>query len=257
MSRHGHSFQLRIATEPDDLRSAQRLRYDVFVRELGGDGPLVDHDAGLEMDRYDPFFDHLVLIDPMREPGRHVVGVYRLLRQSGADKIGQYYSQDEYDISTLLRSGRRLLELGRSCVHPDYRGGTALYHLWTGLADYVRVHGIEILFGTASFHGTDTAQLALPLSYLHNFHLAPPGLRTHAHRQHYEPMDLIDAATIDRKTAVAAIPALIKAYIRAGGWVGEGAYIDTAFNTTDICLILDTATMNAKKRALYDRGPRG
>ncbi len=257
MPRPGPSFQLRIATDPADLTAAQRLRYDVFVRELGGDGPMVDHDRGLEMDRFDPFFDHLVLVDTTREPGRHVVGVYRLLRQEGAEKIGQFYTQDEYDITMLLRSGRRLLELGRSCVHPDYRGGTALYHLWTGLADYVRAHDIEILFGTASFHGTDTARLALPLSYLHNFHLAPPGLRTRAHASHYEPMDLIEATGIDRKQAVVMIPALIKAYIRAGGWVGEGAYIDTAFNTTDICLILDTATMNAKQRALYDKGPRG
>ena len=164
-------FTVRLASDEADLRAAQRLRYEVFVAELGGGGAMVDHDARLERDRFDPFFDHLILTDARRDDA--VVGVYRLLRDDQAEAAGQFYSEDEYDLAPLRASGRRLLELGRSCLHPDYRGGTAMMHLWNALADYVRAHGIEILFGTASFHGTDVAALAQPLSLLHHRHLAP------------------------------------------------------------------------------------
>ena len=239
---------------PDaDLQAAQRLRYDVFVRELGGGGALVDHDAGLEKDRFDPFFDHM-LVEEI-ETGR-VVGVYRLLRGEVAQEVGQFYSEDEYDLTMLKQSGRRLLELGRSCLHPDYRGGMAMFHLWSGLADYVEQHQIEILFGVASFHGTDPAALADPLSSLHHNHLAPEDLKVRAHDRHFQPMDLVTVDQLDRRRAMLETPALIKAYLRLGGFVGEGAYVDHAFNTTDVCLILDTARMNERQRRIYT-GERG
>lgn len=246
----GPGFTVKIAETDEELRAAQALRYEVFVRELGGSGAMVDHDAGLERDRFDPFFDHLIVTD--NRTGR-VVGVYRLLRDDQARAAGQFYSEDEYDLSRLRQSGRRLLELGRSCLHRDYRGGMALYHLWTGLSDYVEAHGIEILFGVASFHGTNIAALAQPLSLLHHQHLAPPALRVRAQPAFFRRMDLIAPEMIDRRRAMLEIPALIKAYLRMGGYVGEGAYIDHAFNTVDVCLILDTAHLNERQRRLYAR----
>ncbi|MBY6065686.1 GNAT family N-acetyltransferase [Leisingera aquaemixtae] len=242
-------FSVKIAETEDELQAAQALRYDVFVRELGGGGEMVDHEAGLERDRFDPFFDHMLVTDEARGA---VVGVYRLLRDDQAAKAGQFYSEDEYDLSILKDSGRRLLELGRSCLHPDYRGGMAMFHLWSGLAEYVERHGIEILFGVASFHGTDPQQLANPLAMLHHNHLAPPELRVRS--KAFQSMDLVAADDLDRKRAMVDTPALIKAYLRLGGFVGEGAYIDHAFNTTDVCLILDTARMNERQRKIYTGG---
>ncbi|UWQ51444.1 GNAT family N-acetyltransferase [Leisingera caerulea] len=242
-------FSVKIAATQEELRAAQALRYDVFVRELGGGGAMVDHDAGLEQDRFDPFFDHMLVTDTAKGM---VVGVYRLLRDDQAAKAGQFYSEDEYDLSVLKASGRRLLELGRSCLHPDYRGGMAMFHLWSGLAQYVEKHGIEVLFGVASFHGTEPQQLASPLAMLHHKHLAPPELRVRS--KSFQPMDLVAKADLDRKRAMLEIPALIKAYLRLGGFVGEGAYIDHAFNTTDVCLILDTARMNERQRKIYAGG---
>ncbi|MBK5932974.1 ornithine-acyl[acyl carrier protein] N-acyltransferase [Rhodovulum imhoffii] len=252
-------FQLRLAETPEDLRAAQRLRYNVFVAELGGSGALVDHDQRLEKDRFDPFYDHLILVDTRRDRAAldHVVGVYRLLRCDQALKMGRYYSEDEYDLTPLKKSGRRLLELGRSCVHPEYRGGTALVYLWNGLADYVLEHGIEVLFGVASFHGTDIGALAQPLSYLHHNHLAPPWLRVRTQPDHFQTMDLLPPDRIDRRAAMLAMPSLIKGYLRLGGFVGEGAFVDHDFNTIDICLLMDTARMNAKYRAYYTRGHAG
>ncbi|SMX28238.1 hypothetical protein TRP8649_02354 [Pelagimonas phthalicica] len=241
------SFRTRLARDDADLKAAQRLRYEVFVEELGGDGPLVDHENRLERDRFDPFFDHLLLLDENRDGV--VVGVYRLLRADQAKAAGQFYSEDEYDLEPLVRSGRKLLELGRSCVAPDYRGGTGLFHLWQGLADYVLTHEIEILFGTASFHGTDIAPLAQSLSLLHHRHLVPEELRVRART--YQSMDLIPEADIDRRAAMLNIPPLIKAYLRLGGCVGDGAFVDHDFNTTDVCLVMDTARMTDRQRQLY------
>lgn len=245
------AFSVRMATDDADLLAAMRLRYRVFVQELGGDGPLVDHARGLERDRFDPAFEHLVLIDPARPAGAHVVGVYRMMTAEGAAKAGQFYSESEYDLAPLRDSGRRLLELGRSCLDPAYRGGTAMYHLWHGLAQIVLARGIDVLFGVASFHGTDTAALAHPLAFLRHGHLAPPALRVRSRR--YQPMDLIAPAAINRRAAMLATPALIKAYLRLGGFVGDGAYVDRAFNTTDVCLVMDIAAMNAGQRLLYTK----
>ncbi|MGR3615624.1 MAG: GNAT family N-acetyltransferase [Paracoccaceae bacterium] len=251
MPERGQSFTVKIASSSDELRAAQALRYDVFVRELGGGGTMVDDEAGLEMDRFDPFFDHMLVSDDV---SGDVVGVYRLLRDDQAKRAGQFYSEDEYDLSVLQNSDRKLLELGRSCLHRDYRGGMAMYHMWNGLAAYVEQHGIEVLFGVASFHGTDLQALANPLSMLHHNHLAPEDLRVRAQPQHFQSMDLVPKPDLDRRQAMLDTPALIKAYLRLGGFVGEGAFVDHAFNTTDICLILDTARMNDRQRRIYSGG---
>ena len=258
MQSDGPQFEVKLAEDAAERRAAQRLRYRVFVEELGGSGPMVDHAARLEQDRFDPFFDHLILTDTALDcpPEDQVVGVYRLLRGDQAQDAGQFYSEDEYDLSTLRRSGRRLMELGRSCVDARYRGGDAVYHLWQGLAQYVADHRIEVLFGVASFHGTDAAALAQPLSLLHHRHLAPEALRPVAQPAHYQRMDLIAPDRIDRRSAMLQVPALIKAYLRLGGYVGDGAFVDHAFNTTDVCLVMDTGRMNQKQRDIYARGVR-
>ena len=255
MSAEDSSYVVRLATTPEDLRAAQRLRYAVFVRELGGDGPLVDHVGRLERDAFDPHFDHLILVDRRLDPAvaEHVIGAYRVMPCDRRGAAGRFYSETEYDLGPLLASGKRLLELGRSCVHADHRGSTAMFHLWNGLAEYVLDRGIEVLFGVASFHGTDVVALAEPLSHLYHHHLAPPAMRVRALPIHRQEMDLIPAGHLDRKAAMAATPALIKAYLRLGGFVGDGAFIDRAFNTTDVCLVMDTGQMSARHRDFYLR----
>ncbi|MCO6381982.1 GNAT family N-acetyltransferase [Oceanicola sp. 502str15] len=257
MQADAPKFEVRLAAGQADLAAAQRLRYEVFVTELGGDGEMVDHDARLEADRYDPHCDHLLLIDhaqPAELPaagGGAVVGVYRLLPGARAAEIGGFYTEGEYDLTPLKTSGRRLLELGRSCLAPRYRGGIAMYHLWSALWDYVEAREIEVLFGTASFHGTDTAALAAPLSMLHHNHLAPEALRPTALPPRARDMNLRPEAELDRAAAMREVPALIKAYLRLGGWVGQGAWVDAAFNTTDVCLVLDAARVSPRQVAIY------
>ncbi|MFE3837660.1 GNAT family N-acetyltransferase [Pseudogemmobacter sonorensis] len=249
------AYSLRLATTPGDLFGAQRLRYRVFVEELGATGPLVDHDLRIERDSFDPLFDHLVLVDNRipAESGDHVVGAYRLLPSDRVGPQDRFYSEDEYDLAPLRATGRKLLELGRTCVHPDHRGGAAMFLLWNGLADYVLERGIEVMFGPASFHGTDTAALAMPLSWLHHHHLSPEAVRVRARPPGRAEMDLIAPDRLDRAAAMAAMPALIKAYLRLGGTVGDGAFIDRPFNTTDVCLVMDTGRMSARHRDFYTR----
>ncbi|NRB00369.1 MAG: GNAT family N-acetyltransferase, partial [Rhodobacteraceae bacterium] len=170
MQTDPNKLVLRLAESEQDRLGAARLRYNVFVRELGGDGELVDHGRELEMDRFDAFCHQLILVDTARDSTNldHVVGVYRMLDDAAATAAGQFYSEDEYNLTKLRETGRTLLELGRSCVHPDYRGTAAMFLLWNGLADFVLDRSIEILFGVASFHGTDVDALTMPLSYLHH-----------------------------------------------------------------------------------------
>jgi len=244
-----HQLTVRLAASENDLRAAQRLRYRVFIEEMGGSGDLVDHAARLERDRFDAIFDHLLLIDETRDPAEsdHVVGAYRLLPDTRVGPTGQFYCDDEFDLTLLRQSGRRLLELGRSCVERSHRGGIGMLQLWQGLAQYVLDHDIDILFGAASFHGADPQPWAQSLSWLHHHHLAPQELSVCARQQNsFAPLapDLLD-----RRLALAQMPSLIRAYLRLGGVVGEGVYLDTAFRTTDVCIILDTAVMSTQARS--------
>jgi putative hemolysin len=241
-------FSVKLAETPAEIEAAQRLRYQVFVEELGGGGQLVDMEARLERDRFDPFCDHLLLMD---QAHARVAGVYRVMRQDQAEAAGAFYSASEYDLDLLLSSGRSLLELGRSCLHRDYRGSTAMFHLWSALAEYIARHQIEILFGVASFHGTNVKALAEPLAFLHHRHLAPQEIRVRARADSFQRMDLVEEAKLDRRQCMLGVPSLIKSYLRLGGVVGEGAYVDHAFNTTDVCLILDTAKMNMRQARIY------
>lgn len=248
-------YVVKLAESDEELRAAQRLRYEVFVAELGGGGALVDHENRLERDRFDPYCDHLILLDLARADDvvDQIVGVYRLMRDDQARVAGQFYSQDEYDLTALKNCGRPLLELGRSCLRKDYRGGAAMFHIWNGISAYATEHKSEILFGVASFHGTDAAALAQPLSLLHHRHRAPEGLRVTVQPEHGVAMDLLPPDQVDRKAAMLAMPSLIKAYLRMGGVVGDGAFVDHVFNTTDVCLVMDTELMSEKQKALYSR----
>lgn len=242
-------YRLSLVQSEADLRAAQRLRYDVFVDELGGQGAGIDHDARLERDRFDALSDHLILRETRTD---RVVGVYRVMRDDMARDGQGFYSSAEYDLSPLLSSGRRLLELGRSCVHPDHRNGTAMFHLWSGLARYIAHYDCDLLFGVASLKGTDVTGHAAALSLLHHRHLAPPDLRPRA--RVFQRMDLIAPEELDRRAAMLAIPPLVKSYLRLGGMVGEGAFVDTAFRCTDVCMVLDTARLSESQIRRYS-GP--
>jgi putative hemolysin len=130
------------------------------------------------------------------------------------------------------------MELGRSCVLEPYRNKRTVELLWHGLWTYVREHGIDVMIGCASLPGTDPDQHAMALSFLHHNALAPPEWRCRAHDRLYVPMDRLPRDEVDAKSALKALPPLIKGYLRLGAYVGDGAVIDRQFGTTDVLIIL-------------------
>ncbi|MFQ5622117.1 MAG: GNAT family N-acetyltransferase [Paracoccaceae bacterium] len=249
-------YEVRLAESDEEVAAAQRLRYRVFVEEMGAVPSPENRKMRLERDRFDPYFDHLIMIDRhwRGDPLDRVVGVYRLLCGSVAEQACGFYGADEYDLSLLANSGRKTVELGRSCVAAENRGGPAVLLLWKALADYVIERDIKIMFGVASFHGTDPGPIAEALSYLYQNHLAPPDLRVRARPDNLVAMDRVPAEEINAARAMREMPSLIKSYLRLGGFVGEGAYADRLFNTIDVCLLMDTERMTARYRNFYTRG---
>ncbi|MEJ6708774.1 MAG: GNAT family N-acyltransferase [Amylibacter sp.] len=248
-------FTLKIAQTEAELSAAQRLRYRVFVEEMGARPVHEPNGAGHEADAFDPFFDHLILTDEsIADDRENVVGVYRLMQGETAVAGPGFYGASEYDLSKITNSGRRVLELGRSCVDARYRGSLALHLLWQGVADYVKKNDIELLFGVASFAGTSPQDYADGLAFLHHNHLAPEALRVAARQDNAVSMAVKTLEEIDRLKAVRQIPTLIKSYLRLGGFVGQDAYLDHDFNVIDVCVILDRNLIPAKQRLQLEQG---
>jgi putative hemolysin len=257
------SLEVRLATTPEEIDAAQALRYRVFYEEISARASADAAATRRDRDRFDPWCDHLLVIDRHRGEGAAgVVGTYRLMRREAAAKAGGFYSETEFDIAPLLAVPGPVLELGRSCVDAAYRTRPTMQLLWQGIALYVMRYDIRVMFGCASLPGTDPEVLAPSLSYLHHYHLAPPNLRARALPDRYVEMNRlapqdIDTATavaqIDTRAALAALPPLIKGYLRLGGLVGEGAVIDKDFNTTDVCIIVVTDRVTDKYFNHYRR----
>jgi len=247
-------LQVRLAETAADIDAVQALRYQIFYESLGA-RPLPEMSRRQrDFDRFDNDCDHLLVLDCGHGRGRSpVVGTYRLLRRDAARRLGGFYSADEYDIAPLVAHEGEILELGRSCVDAAYRQRPAMHLLWNGIAAYVFHHDITLMFGCASLPGTDPDALATPLSYLHYYHLAPPALRPRALNERYVDMRRLSIGAIDPGRALAALPPLIKGYLRLGGFVGEGAVIDDQFNTTDVCILVKTDLVTAKYSRHYER----
>ena len=247
-------LEVRLAETEAEIEAAQRLRFHIFYQEMAAQPTAQMAASGRDFDAFDAVADHLLVLDHARGPGPDaVVATYRLLRRVNAARAGQFYTADEYDIADLIRLPGEILELGRSCVAVDYRTGPVMQLLWRGIATYVFHYDIEVMFGCASLPGVDLDALAMPLSYLHHNHLAPPELRTRAIPSRYVPMDRLPADGIDRRRALAALPPLIKGYLRLGGYVGDGAVVDQQFQTTDVCVIVKTDLVTQKYYKHYER----
>ena len=234
------SLELRLIQDEDELHAAQHLRYDVFYNERGAEPTNQMRALERDIDQFDNGCDHLIVLDHGDElSGPQIVGTYRLLRRDMAVNLGRFYTQDEFSIRRLLRGGTQVLELGRSCVAPAYRKQMTMNLLWRGVGLYAYTYNVNLMFGCASFHGTDPGAIAAPLSYLRHYHTAPLRLRPKARRNRYVKMDLLPRDSYDPKAARAALPPLIKGYLRMGGMIGDGAVIDHQFNTIDVCVVVE------------------
>ena len=245
-------LEVRLAHSAVELEAAQRLRYQVFMEEWGASADADARLLGRDADAFDAAMEHLVVLDRRLPAGAQVVGNYRLLGQE-LDEHAAYYSGREFDLAPLLQSGRRLLELGRSCVMADYRGGAVLQLLWRAIAAYVAQRDIGLLFGCASLRGTDPSAVAEQLAFLHRRHLAPPALQPRAKGPTRIDADPDPAMPVDGPRAFRQLEPIIRGYLRAGAWVGEGAYVDHEFQSIDVCIVLPTERMAARHRQNFER----
>ncbi len=240
------SLEVRLATTKAEIRRAQKLRYRVFFDEGGAKPDATARLIRRDVCRFDRVCDHLIVVDaaiPRTDGTPTVVGAYRLLRGQTADANFGFYSAGEFDVASLIarHPGKRLLELGRSCVAPSYRGKRTLELLWRGIWAYARHHRIDVMFGCASFPGADPAEHAAALRFLRGAGgadglwdvEAAPGRAA-------EPM-VSQEGPIDPRAALRALPPLIKAYWRLGARFGPQAVADESFGATDVFAVMPVA----------------
>ena len=252
------SLEVRLARTRGDIRRAQRLRFEVFYEEMSAIPSANALMRRRDEDVFDPVCDHLLVVDhgtlPVkRRPGAwrrrpRVVGTYRILRQDVADRHGGFYTQGEYDVAPIIaaHSDASFMELGRSCVLKPYRDKRTVELLWHGLWTYIREHKIDAMIGCASFAGVDPKQHALALSFLYHNALAPEEWRARAHPHLHVDMNMMAKEEINARTALKAMPPLIKGYLRLGAYIGDGAVIDKQFSTTDVLIILPVASIDPR-----------
>lgn len=227
------TLSVTLAQSLSDLQAAQRLRYQVFVEEMGAQ--LDIQTPGLEFDHYDRHCQHLLVRDAR---SHELVGYTRLLTSEQAQRAGGFYSEGEFELDAILGLSGRFLEIGRTCIHPDYRNGATLAALWSGLAQFIEQHAVDYLIGCASLPLGENGQLAWSLyQELRCRYLLDPALQVTPR------VALPETALLGR---CPALPPLLKGYLRAGALIGGHPYLDQAFGVADVLVFLPTVKLSQR-----------
>lgn len=230
---HKPHLHVGLAQSESEIRAAKKLRYRVFAEELGA--RLNCREPGIDHDLYDPYCEHLVVRD---EAAGRIVGTYRILSPQAAKRVGGYYSESEFDLTRLQLLREGMVEIGRSCIDPDYRTGATIALLWAGLARYMAEGSYRHLIGCASIGMADGGHAAANLYRGLGAHLAPIEYRVFP--RHPLPVErLFDGQP-------AELPPLIKGYLRAGAWIGGEPAWDPDFNTADLLILLPMARVDQR-----------
>jgi len=228
------AFLIEWASTSNEIKEAQRLRYKVFAEEMGAN--LSKNAEGLDVDEFDAYCDHLLIRD---QDSLKVVGTYRVLPPHKAQEIGRLYSDAEFDLTRLDHLRPKLVELGRSCVHQDYRSGAVIMALWSGLAQYMQKNGYEIMLGCASIPMADGGHFAASLyNSLDSNQMAPTEF--HAFPRLPLPLDRLNGGLeVDA-------PPLIKGYLKLGAKICSAPAWDPDFNTADLLTMLRLSEINPR-----------
>ncbi len=239
-------IEVRWARHQDEIREAQRLRHEVFAGEMGArlSTPLAGHDVDL----FDDFCEHLLVRDA---DTREVIGTYRVLTPVQAQRVGSTYSDTEFDLTRLRHLRSRMVELGRSCVHPDHRHGGVIMALWGGLTEFMLRNQLDTMIGCASIpmlrNGVVSGDAAASIwNQLRRTHLAP--ITDHVLPRLPLPVERLDG-TLDIEP-----PALIKGYLRLGAKVLGPPAWDPDFNTADLPMLMRIADLPARYRKHFAAG---
>jgi putative hemolysin len=236
-------LEVRLAKNEEDVRAAQLLRYEVFYEECGATANETVTRLKQDIEKIDDFCDILLVID---HSNNKIVGTYRFMLREAAQQYGGYYTAGEFDIHKLVTFPGQIMELGRSCVHKNYRTKPTMQLLWRGIGAYIQLNQVSLCFGCGSFQGTDLSKYNHALSYLYYKHLAPLELRARALSDHYQAMNFLPPKEVNPKIAMKQLPPLIKGYLRLGGFIGDGIFIDRTFNSIDVCIIVRMETVTER-----------
>ena len=227
-------LQINWASHPNEVKEAQRLRYKVFALEMGANLPKNSED--LDIDEFDAYCDHLLIRDQVT---LKVVGTYRVLPPHKAKEIGRLYSDSEFDLSRLDHLRPMMVELGRSCVHADYRSGAVIMALWSGLAQYMKKNSYEIMLGCASIPMADGGHYAASLyNGLTPDQMAP--IENRAFPKLPLPLDRLNS------NLPVEPPPLIKGYLKLGAKICSAPAWDTDFNTADLLTMMRLSEINPR-----------
>ncbi len=236
-------LEVRLATTRTEIRRAQKLRYRVFFEEGGAKADPTARLIGRDVCRFDRVCDHLIVVDTsvLRLDGApSVVGAYRLLRDQVAAANFGFYSEGEFDVAALVarHPGKRLLELGRSCVASGYRGKRALELLWRGIWIYARHHRIDAMFGCASFPGADAKVHAAALKFLQGEDEGDAHWQVDALAGRAADLGPAPVTPLAARAAIRALPPMIKGYWRLGAKFSRQAVVDECFGATDVFAVV-------------------
>ncbi|MEM1038086.1 MAG: GNAT family N-acyltransferase [Pseudomonadota bacterium] len=241
------SLVVRLARTRTEVRAAQALRYKVFYEEMSAKPSAANRLLRRDKDRYDRYCDHLLVIE-QSGTSETIVGTYRLLLPENAAAAGGYYSQSEFDLAKVLKvnSGKRFLELGRSCILPEYRSKRTMELLWHGTWSYALTNKIDILFGCASFEGTDPQAFSGSFAMLQQNSMLPDEEDCTSPLKASVSLHGFAEASFDPRRALFALPPLLKGYLRLGAKVASHAVIDRQFGTTDVLVVLKVAEISPR-----------
>ncbi len=230
------NFTVKIAETDFEIKKAQHLRYKIFFKDKKAKNKPINNLFKRDFDFFDKVSDHIIIIDNNINNNENVVGTYRLLRGNFAKIYKGFYTEQEFDISNLKKyfSNSNMLELGRSCVHPEYRSGIILKLLWQGISNYINNYKIKILFGCASFQGTDPKKFINEFNLLRKNFCLSDEFNVKSLQKNYFHFQILQ----NEKMVFKNLPPLIKGYLRAGGMMSKDYFIDKKFNTIDFCVVV-------------------
>jgi putative hemolysin len=231
--KRGDRLFVELAATQAEVREAQSLRYRVFGEELGA--TLKAGADGLDMDDLDAYCQHLLVREAKTGA---VVGCTRLLTDRQARRFGRFYSEGEFDLGGIPRLPGRLLEVGRTCIAPQYRHGSAIAVLWSGLAGFIHLHAVDYLFGCASIPlGENDVQGAAMMNRIRRLAMSDEAVRV-------TPRVPLLTAKVPKDVLDAPLPALVKAYIRLGAKACGEPCRDPDFGVADVLMLLDVNDLN-------------
>lgn len=244
-------YDVRLAQSDSEIQAAQKLRYEVLFKESGGRITEQMLNSEREEDEWDEIAFHVVVVDS--KDNDKVVGTVRLVSNDALTEDQVFYTEHAFDLQKLRGHYGKMLELSRACVSPEGRGGAILMLLWKFTMQFIEQNGYNVLFGCASFKGTDYTKHTEILSYLYEKNLAPEELMPEP-KKDVESISIKDISVkLGKGKERGKVPTMLRGYLKIGAKISDHAIIDSVFNTTFVAIYVDAEQMFGTNHVLVNR----